>query len=206
MSTLYCVGFRYSVHLLLDRPSYCLQVTAFIAVPAMLEDLIGDTDAAASDPISMCVRSILVGAAPLSRRLATACQGCFPTARIVAAYGMTEACSSICFRKMDPSSLDRDDQYASCSALPGTDSSQCVGLPAPGIDVSIDARTGAFAATEISCLPIVLAGMRDGWSMTGAEEICVRGPNTLVRYCGAVWQPEPGGWFRTGDLGDAQPS
>ena len=112
----------------------------------MLEDL---TDAAVSGPISVLVRIILVGAAPLSRRLAAACQRCFPVAAVVSAYGMTEACSSICFRKVALHSLDDDARKTACSALLDHDSSQCVGLPAPGIEVSIDDDTGAW--TQRGC-------------------------------------------------------
>jgi len=118
-----------------------VQVTAFIAVPAMLEDLLNGASNTAPTATSTHVKRILVGAAPLSRRLAAACQSAYPMAAIVAAYGMTEACSSICFSRVLPGSLEVEDM-AGNPVSAADDSGQCVGCPPPGIEVAADVMTG----------------------------------------------------------------
>ena len=162
----------------------------------MLEDLLNGASDTAPTAISTHVKRILVGAAPLSRRLAAACRSAFPMAAIVSAYGMTEACSSICFSRELPGSLEVEDMAGSPESS-ADDSGQCVGCPPPGIEVAADMMTGTPSAN----IEFISPGVRHSEVTRPADEICVRGPNILLRYCGTDWQPEAGGWFRTGDLG-----
>ena len=140
----------------------CLQVTAFIAVPAMLEDLLAGTSDGALAATSTRVERILVGAAPLSRRLAAACQSAFPMAAIVSAYGMTETCSSICFSRVLPSNLEVENMAVSPGS-PADDSGQCVGCPPPGIEVATDMTTGAPSTSACAhiCRHAAVGG--NGW-------------------------------------------
>ena len=139
-----------------------------------------------------------MGAAPLSHRLAAACHSYFPMAAIVSAYGMTETCSSICFNHFHPSSMDRKGPR-NCPLPPDNDDGQCVGFPPPGIEVDTDTKTGASLTQSVHFSSRCAAALNLPSELAG--EICVRGPNTLLRYCGMEWRPQAGGWFRTGDLG-----
>ena len=75
-----------------------------------------------------CVKRVLVGAGPVSSKLAIDFQKVFPAAAICTAYGMTEACSSITFWQIAPQSL-----HQGASQLHGT----CVGQPPAGIDICV---------------------------------------------------------------------
>ena len=113
-----------------------MQVTAFIAVPAMLADVVGGPPATTSEALT-CVKRILVGAGAFSPALQAACQQRFPAASLVSAYGMTEACSSITFQAL---SL-RPSWGGAAHVPPGA----CVGRPPLGIEIAVRGRPGAGA-------------------------------------------------------------
>ena len=83
--------------------SGALQVTAFIAVPAIMADIIRtarSTPAVQGGVVLPSVQTVLVGGGPLQASLAAQLPTTFPRARITTAYGMTEACSSMTFQPL----------------------------------------------------------------------------------------------------------
>uniref|UniRef100_A0A7S3R0X8 AMP-dependent synthetase/ligase domain-containing protein n=1 Tax=Dunaliella tertiolecta TaxID=3047 RepID=A0A7S3R0X8_DUNTE len=86
------------------------RITAFIAVPAMMQDLTTHARSCVASPTSpnsnsdtanikpiLSVRKILMGAGATSPKLLADMAKLFPCARIMSAYGMTETASSITF-------------------------------------------------------------------------------------------------------------
>ncbi|CAN6471085.1 unnamed protein product [Victoria cruziana] len=69
-------------------------VTSFITVPAMMDDLVS---LSGNQRIGGCVKRILNGGGRLSQELCRKAMQAFPHAKLLSAYGMTEACSSITF-------------------------------------------------------------------------------------------------------------
>ncbi|CAI5506974.1 unnamed protein product [Closterium sp. Naga37s-1] len=91
-------------------------ITALIAVPAMLTDLVN----ACSSKQSTCfplVRTLLVGGGALSQSLQRHAEALFPCARLMLAYGMTEAASSITFAMLrDPAGAESAGEAIQSSA------------------------------------------------------------------------------------------
>eukprot|EP00898_Chlorokybus_atmophyticus_P000001 jgi/Chlat1/1000/Chrsp108S01409 len=174
-------------------------VTAFIAVPAMLTDLANhqgqytDAERAALARIS----TLLAGGGPLDPRLEQALARIMPSARIVSAYGMSEACSSMTFRLHVDRSQDRAIPSASwLRANPMTDTrlmqttitpGSCVGIPAPHTELRI-----ASESNQHDQHPVV-------------GEIVTRGPHVMSFYWGQPAETasavDADGWLYTGDLG-----
>ncbi|GIL81980.1 hypothetical protein Vretimale_1545 [Volvox reticuliferus] len=105
-------------------------VSAFIAVPTMLQDLadmartvatglqvadLGETSAVLG---LGCVRRILVGAGGTAPKVQDAVGRTFPSAELISAYGMTEACSSMTFRYLRGSSVPAASTSAAAAAAP----------------------------------------------------------------------------------------
>jgi o-succinylbenzoate---CoA ligase len=102
-------------------------VTAFIAVPAILKDLIAESKGSSFQ----CVRKLLLGGGELPASLFWQARATFPSARLVGAYGMTEACSSMTFLV-----LDRAQLVGTHGTSPGVQGI-CIGQPPPGIEMDI---------------------------------------------------------------------
>ncbi|KAI5069127.1 hypothetical protein GOP47_0015428 [Adiantum capillus-veneris] len=166
------------------------QVTAMIAVPTMLKDLTSQLLPRGFEDTRMeSVQTILNGAGSLSLALLQRTARSFPAARILSAYGMTEACSSMSFITLrDPASC-KDEQtlafnYANRELHLG---GFCVGRPAPHVEVIVS--TNADANRVRGCLH------EEG-------DVFVRGPNMMEKYWGEMGHAFDGcGWFRTGDVG-----
>ena len=164
-------------------------VTAFIAVPAMLVDLLHACDlrdAASATPSSLTfpsLRRILVGGGALSHADdALALRRRAPNARLVAAYGLTEATSSVTFGELRAPPDD--------AARNGV----AVGLPPPGIELAFRRDDGSVAA---------FAGD------AGRGEVLVRGGIAMLGYVGndaATAAAFHGEWLRTGDVASCDPS
>ncbi|KAL1205060.1 2-succinylbenzoate--CoA ligase, chloroplastic/peroxisomal [Cardamine amara subsp. amara] len=79
------------------------RVTCFITVPAMMADLICVNRTMKNGAQTHGVRKILNGGGSLSSELLKDAAKIFPRAKILSAYGMTEACSSLTFMTLhDP--------------------------------------------------------------------------------------------------------
>lgn len=142
------------------------------------------------------VKRILVGAGACSPSLHAACQLRFPAASIFTAYGMTEACSSITFQALNLQSRSAEGVHGPKGA--------CVGRPPLGIEICIHGRADAGAIRTLYSIPGAFARFMHTSELYRCllGEIWTRGPNTLLRYWGLSEAKEPGGWFRTGDLGE----
>ncbi|KAK9798513.1 hypothetical protein WJX73_005850 [Symbiochloris irregularis] len=160
------------------------EVTTFIAVPTILSQIV--SSARESDLVLPSIRTILLGAGPAPVGLEQSLPEVFPCTRVVTAYGMTEACSSITFHTFP------------CPVAKASTGEQgtCVGTAPPGIEV---------------CIRPLTAGNRDlQGSAQGVGEVMTRGPHIMLGYVGAedaASSPlQADGWLATGDLGwmDAQ--
>ncbi|CAI7838673.1 unnamed protein product, partial [Closterium sp. NIES-54] len=123
------------------------RITALIAVPAMLTDLVsacsGERQGESSTSFPL-VRTLLVGGGALSPSLQRHTEALFPCARLMLAYGMTEAASSITFAMLrDPAEAEmagaeREAAETGAPSAPTASASACcVGFPAPHVQVSI---------------------------------------------------------------------
>ncbi|KAM3250970.1 2-succinylbenzoate-CoA ligase, chloroplastic/peroxisomal [Capsicum annuum] len=159
-------------------------VTSFITVPAMMADLISFYRTNHTSLESKSVKKVLNGAGSLSSDLIKNAIEIFPRAKLLSAYGMTEACSSLTFMTLyDPvrESFSRH-SYANSSNLAHKPDGICVGKPAPHIEIRI-------AGDDSSCIGRILT----------------RGPHVMLGY----WGQMPGNnssstgecWLDTGDIG-----
>lgn len=155
------------------------KVTAFIAVPTTLTDLVtflGDTKYQNKELTT--VKTVLVGAGATSAQLRLQLALYIPRATLLSTYGMTEACSSITF----------------CTLLRENNSSH-------------DTATRVYVGKAPSGIQLgVLTGDKTPLIQHhGQGEIITRGPHLMLKY----WNDDnatsisflPDGWFRTGDLG-----
>ncbi|MCO5576718.1 hypothetical protein L7F22_030534 [Adiantum nelumboides] len=169
------------------------EVTAMITVPAMLKDLISQLYTRGFEETRIkSVQTILNGAGSLSLDILQRTARIFPMARILSAYGMTEACSSMSFITLcDPASR-KDEQvlgfnYASGEPQPSHLGGFCVGRPAPHVEVIVSTNTH-------------VNGVRGYLHEEG--DVFVRGPNMMEMYWGEMRLAfDDNGWFPTGDVG-----
>ena len=172
------------------------QITAIVAVPAMVNDLA--TEARASPSASRCpsMERVLVGAGAISQALQQDLQKIFPNADCFSAYGMTEACSSMTFRTLCSPSPSGIDSPATIASGQETERGVCVGLPPSGIEMAV--LTGNDAMQTSPSASSVVQG-------TGFGEILTKGPHVFTEYLGQPTATRqaflPGAWFRTGDMG-----
>ena len=132
-------------------------VTAFIAVPAMMRELV---DSRGDDEVFPTVRKILVGAGRLTDELYNSIRRVFPNAKVTMAYGMTEATSSVTFLSPEDArlELDADSTFA--------------GNAAPGVEVTTDADGQLLVRGSSLMLGYVGVDRTetfdaDGWFATG---------------------------------------
>lgn len=159
----------------------------------------------------------------------------FPNATLMTAYGMTEACSSITFDTLTAPGgrcvappVHHGSSSSSTGNQPGAPPPQmhgsqstgsasaglgvCLGTPAPGVEVRIDAAS----ADAASLLDERQRSHASAGPASPAGEVLTRGPHLMSGY----WPPAgrggagssgsssgsasaftPDGWLRTGDLG-----
>ncbi|XP_020593308.1 2-succinylbenzoate--CoA ligase, chloroplastic/peroxisomal isoform X2 [Phalaenopsis equestris] len=164
-------------------------VTSLITVPAMLADLIsfarksnrwnGET-----------VNKILNGGGSLSTELVKGAIDLFPNAKIISAYGMTEACSSLTFMLIFDPSSQKLRKSPSCSEILESNSLQlyvgvCVGKPPPHIEL------------KICCDPTISSS-----PMVGS--ILTRGLHVMIGYWDQLTKTsncDKSCWLNTGDIG-----
>jgi o-succinylbenzoate---CoA ligase len=160
------------------------RVTAFIAVPTMLHDLLRTLDEGDSQPLLGVTKLLVGGGAASHSLLERTVTRLVPKAHVIGTYALSEACSSCAFRTLavdgamtaPPPALDR----AAAAVVTG---GVCCGTPAPACTLRIS---------------------DDG-------EICVAGPQVMARYWGdaagtaaaLVHDQTTTGrlWLHTGDLG-----
>ncbi|XP_006415458.2 2-succinylbenzoate--CoA ligase, chloroplastic/peroxisomal isoform X2 [Eutrema salsugineum] len=158
-------------------------VTCFITVPAMMADLVCVNRTMKNGAQNSCVRKILNGGGSLSSQLLKDAAQIFPRAKILSAYGMTEACSSLTFMTL------HDPTQESCKVtFPTNNRSKqgtCVGKPAPHIELMVKLDENSLRVGKI----------------------LTRGPHTMLGYWGHqenVARSESssnGDWLDTGDIG-----
>ncbi|EXB75224.1 2-succinylbenzoate--CoA ligase [Morus notabilis] len=157
-------------------------VTSLITVPAMMADLISTARGKTTWKQIESVKKILNGGGGLSVELTKEATKLFPRAKLLSAYGMTEACSSLTFMTLyDPtlgSSVDKRN-----SILVHQPRGICVGKPAPHVELKI-------CFDDSSCVGRILT--RGSHVMLGYWE-----QNPLKKASNSINQ----NWLDTGDIG-----
>ncbi|CAN4081966.1 unnamed protein product [Withania somnifera] len=159
-------------------------VTSFITVPAMMADLISFYREKHISLGSKSVKKVLNGAGGLSSDLIKNATELFPRAKLLSAYGMTEACSSMTFMTLYDPVRESYSQHsnANSSNLAHKPDGICVGKPAPHIEIRI-------AGDDSSCIGRILT----------------RGPHVMLGYWGQMpsnnSSPTDDCWLDTGDIG-----
>ncbi|KAI4343100.1 hypothetical protein MLD38_027640 [Melastoma candidum] len=154
-------------------------VTSLITVPTFITDMSSFLREKESWKGAESIRKVLNGGGSLSLKSTTEAIRLFPSARILSAYGMTEACSSLTFMTLHHSS--RSNQPISVREQQGT----CIGKPAPHVEMRTD------AADSVS-----------------SGRILTRGPHMMIGYWDQPLESDTGGasWFDTGDVGSIDES
>ncbi|CDP04150.1 unnamed protein product [Coffea canephora] len=162
-------------------------VTSFITVPAMMADLISSARTTQTTKNFETVNKILNGAGGLLPGLLEGAVKVFPRAKLISAYGMTEACSSLTFMTLYDPTIGSYNQHRQMIDSKTSDSVQqfagvCVGKPAPHVELRISSN---------------------GSPQVG--KILTRGPHVMLGYWGQIpsksSSPADEGWFDTGDIG-----
>ncbi|XP_074264103.1 2-succinylbenzoate--CoA ligase, chloroplastic/peroxisomal isoform X2 [Silene latifolia] len=157
------------------------RVTSLIAVPTILADLVSTIRHKQPRTQELSLKKILNGGGSLSIQLIADAMECFPKAKLLSAYGMTETCSSLTFTTLyDPveknsdEHLDRTDKQNPIGGV-------CVGKPAPHVEILVSEEDSSHVG-----------------------RIMTRGPHVMIRYWGqnTTRVPDSGeDWFETGDIG-----
>lgn len=132
-----------------------------LSAPALLDGLVGCSPALPESTRAAAlgsVRMIALGAGPATSKLLEAAFATFPRARIVTAYGMTEACSTIALREAARScaagraggAAEEAWRHVESTAEGrrgggSVESGMCVGRPAPHAEVAIMREDGRLA-------------------------------------------------------------
>jgi acyl-activating enzyme 14 len=166
-------------------------ITAFIAVPTMLIDMVheaegnrGSTESQLQSVVLSSVTKALVGAGGLPSNHVQKIRRLMPNATLLNAYGMTEACSSLTFSTLIVPDAKYHPTHENQSSL------VYVGQTPEGIELAV------LTKSEQIC-------------REGEGEIVTKGPHLFVRYWKAsdnspsnyAVDSEGRQWFRTGDLG-----
>ncbi|CAA6668083.1 unnamed protein product [Spirodela intermedia] len=168
------------------------QVTSLITVPTMvavLASFIGKENEWAG---AKSVRKVLNGGGGLSHDLICAAVRMFPCAKLISAYGMTEACSSLTFKTLhDPISPKVGTaSHKSYIATPGSPAHRvrgvCVGKPPLHVELCIRGSSTDNCGPEVG-------------------SILSRGAHLMVQYWSRVnvetLDRRTSGWLDTGDTG-----
>jgi acyl-CoA synthetase (AMP-forming)/AMP-acid ligase II len=121
-----------------------VQVSSFIAVPAMLVAL---CEAAGSSQRRAFagVKRVLVGGGTPTDAVLKSVRQMLPAASIKLSYAMTEAASSMTFRTLatgvSPIPATSSTHLPAAEALPAA-AAVCVGRPAPGVELDVQSTAG----------------------------------------------------------------
>jgi acyl-activating enzyme 14 len=176
-------------------------VTAFIAVPAMVADLLAAAETEAVRQLPSVARVLVGGGGmppALQRGLAALC----PAATVHTAYGMTEGASSLTFATLwgpGQAGPPPEDVCTPASDDGGPAGGVPVGRPPPGIELAVLRAPGGAVGGGGT------GSSTGSVSLDGQGEVLTRGPHVMLGY----WDDDdataaaqlPGGWLRTGDLG-----
>ncbi|OAY84646.1 2-succinylbenzoate--CoA ligase, chloroplastic/peroxisomal [Ananas comosus] len=174
------------------------KVTSFIAVPAMMADLVSYSRVSELEGVET-VTKILNGGGGLSEELVEGASRLFPRATICSAYGMTEACSSLTFMTLRNPTLQKprellQSKYVIRSELHcPKQEGICVGKAAPHVELRISGDQNSNSNSNSSY----------GSRLVG--KILTRGLHVMVGY----WDRSEAilldsiehGWLDTGDIG-----
>ena len=200
-----------------------MQVSSFIAVPAMLVAL---CEAAGSSQRRAFegVKRVLVGGGTPTDGVLHSVRQMLPAASIKLSYAMTEAASSMTFRTLATGvspAVGASTRPPPAGQLPAAAAAVCVGRPAPGVELDVQPIAGlppgAFSALlgmagSISCSKSCLDL---AWSQRSASDrpllraghgmIRTRGPHVMLGYWsegGSALRSRPAAWLATGDMGE----
>ncbi|VFQ83303.1 unnamed protein product [Cuscuta campestris] len=162
-------------------------ITSLITVPTMMADLVTFYSRKGAPGRSETVKKILNGGGALSVELITQAAKIFPRAKLLSAYGMTEACSSMTFMTLyDPTKGSVRQQLqlnvGGNSKFSGQQKGICVGKPAPHVELKV---------------------CSEGSSHIG--RILTRGSHVMLGYWGQIsnetFKFVGDNWLDTGDIG-----
>ncbi|GLU17540.1 hypothetical protein SLE2022_339020 [Rubroshorea leprosula] len=162
-------------------------VTSLITVPAIMADIISLIRLKETWKGRGSVKKILNGGGGLSNELIKDATKFFPRAKLLSAYGMTEACSSLTFMTLYDPTFESLGTLLPVSAKTKSNpvhqqEGVCVGKAAPHVELKICSEDSSHAG-----------------------RILTRGPHLMLRY----WDQIPANvsnsskevWFDTGDVG-----
>ncbi|KAM7530402.1 hypothetical protein LguiB_033812 [Lonicera macranthoides] len=162
-------------------------VTSLITVPTIMADIISLIRTKRTTKELVTVKKILNGGGGLSVELLKDVIRFFQRAKLLSAYGMTEACSSVTFETLyDPTRETSNQPFQENGVTKSASVHQpegvCVGKPAPHVELKISV---------------------EGSSHVG--RILTRGPHVMLGYWGRnvinSSNPNDEGWLDTGDIG-----
>ncbi|CAM9164204.1 unnamed protein product [Discosporangium mesarthrocarpum] len=191
------------------------KINTLVVVPTMLHMMLvesGVTDLTGESGLNVTsspfegVETVLVGGQSLSHKLKTAAQHAMPKAHFVQTYACTEAGSTMTFLPLNDSCspIQRTAQAGASSTVKVMGMSLRRSHPRrelQGVPLGTPAQHVELRVMQWG-LPLGV-GKEVGYGVVG--EIETRGPHVMKGYWGrpdlteAAFQP--GGWFRTGDLG-----
>ncbi|GAA0141958.1 ligase [Lithospermum erythrorhizon] len=157
------------------------QVTSMITVPTMMADIVYTFKRKKIGNGLESMKKVLNGGGSLTLQSIEETINIFPKARLISAYGMTEACSSLTFKTLyDPKDEKSIGNQKSTSIFQS--GGVCVGKPAPHIELRIEVENSSHVG-----------------------RILTRGPHVMIGYWGNfqldATNPINEGWLDTGDIG-----
>lgn len=159
--------------------------TSFIAVPAMLKDLIDAHERCSQGSPLDAVERVLIGAGGLDPNDAARAQDMMPHATLMTAYGMTEACSSISYMVIRPGNICDNVQSVDAVYVGEIPSGIHLGVLNTHGNVHIHG-TGELVTRGRHVFHSYYYNKQQSASRQRPEFLCDAGGNV---------------WFRTGDLG-----
>ncbi|XP_057972299.1 2-succinylbenzoate--CoA ligase, chloroplastic/peroxisomal [Malania oleifera] len=162
-------------------------VTSLITVPAIMADLVSLIRTKETWKGKQSVKKILNGGGSLTAQLINEATKFFPKAKLLSAYGMTEACSSLTFMTLyDPKHESSNRSHQIVDGIKSNSVQQldvfCVGKPAPHVKLRIRVEESS-----------------------NVGRILTSGPHVMLGYWGEALaktsSPCDEGWLDTGDVG-----
>ncbi|XP_028770166.1 2-succinylbenzoate--CoA ligase, chloroplastic/peroxisomal [Neltuma alba] len=162
-------------------------VTSLITVPAIMADMVSLIRGKEIWKCGESIKKILNGGGSLSNELIMYSSIFFPKAKLISAYGMTEACSSLTFLTLYDATQEKIGQSSQMAVNRRSETIKysqgvCVGKAAPHVELSICADSSGHVG-----------------------RILTRGPHVMIRYWDQTstssLDPSNEVWLDTGDIG-----